>query len=117
MPGSADVSIHMNIVVARRSGWYGKFVGIELLCNGKVVGTLRENEEITLQLESQDLPASLEVKMQSLLVEHGVQVDRLIPGLYLECGTGFSLWTLLVPSELQGLLPRANGLYIQTVRR
>lgn len=107
----------MNIVVARRSGWYGKFVGMELLCNGKAVGTLRENEEIALQLESEDLPASLEVKMQSARGKHGVQVDRLISGLYLECGAGFSLWTLLAPLELQGFFPRANGLYIQTVRR
>src|SRR5687768_11099379 len=83
----------MNVFVARNPGWYGKLVPLDLLCNGKRLASIQEKKSIHVQLESGDLPATLEVRMQEAVGSPVLTISRLSSDLYLECGA--NKWTFV----------------------
>jgi hypothetical protein len=104
----------MNVVVLRRAGWYGKFMPVELLCNGKCIASLRENEEVLVTLGVTDIPATLEIRMFNARSPSFI-VDRLTGGLHLECGP--NLWPLFDFLDLAIVSPLKNRVfYLQRTR-
>jgi hypothetical protein len=83
----------MKVVVTRNSGWYGKLVPLDLLCNGRRLALMREKETVHIQIEQADIPAKLELRMQRMVGSPTIEIPRLSSELHLECGANH--WTLL----------------------
>jgi hypothetical protein len=83
----------MNIFITRNPGWYGTLVPMDLLCNGRCLAHVREKETVHVQLTQADIPAKLQLRMQSAVGSPTIEVISLSSDLYLECGA--NNWTLL----------------------
>lgn len=83
----------MKVIVTRNPGWYGKFVPMDILCNGRRLAYIREKETVHVQLEQADIPAKLELRMQQMVGSPTIEISRLSSDLHLECGA--NNWTLL----------------------
>ncbi len=99
----------MNVFVTRHSGWYGKFVPLDLLCNGKRLTSLTEGSEVCVKLDPMDMPATLEMRMQNMVGSPKFVVSQMAPDLYLECGSGN--WTLFDFFDLSFLPSFSNKVF------
>jgi hypothetical protein len=99
----------MNIFITRNPGWYGKLVPMDLICNGRRLAHVREKETVHVQLKQSDIPAKLELRMQSTVGSPAIEVPRLSSDLYLECGA--NNWTLLDFFDLSLLAGLKNKVF------
>jgi len=81
------------ILIVRNSGWFGKFVRLHVLCNGRTVAKLGENEQAAIQVSPSEMPASIQVKMQSWVGSPVMKLESSTEPIRLECGA--RAWTLL----------------------
>ncbi len=82
----------MKVIVTRNAGWFGKLAPLDLLCNGRRVATIQERKTHSFQLEMDDIPATLEIRMQSMVGGPKFIVSSMATDLTLECGA--ESWTL-----------------------
>lgn len=107
----------MNVTLIRRPSSYGRWVPLEVLVNGKSLAWLPANDEVQLELDVTDIPASIEVRMQGVVGSPPFLIDRLSSGMCLECGG--NLWPLFDFFSLNlwiGSILKNHVFYLQKVR-